>query len=98
MGTGTQGFANQFQKPLGYQQYTSLGTAIGLSNIPATATLAVIYVEAAAIRWRDDGTAPTSSIGMPVSAGQSFAHFGFLPNLQFIQSASGAIINVSYYA
>lgn len=96
MPAGSQGFANLFQKPLGYQQYTSLASATNLASIPANATNAVIAVEGAGIRWRDDGTAPTASVGMPVTNGQTFAYQGNLAAIQFI--GTGATINVTYFA
>lgn len=91
---------------LGYQQYTSTGSAFKLTSAPSTgntgipsgARYAVIYVEGAGIRWRDDGTAPTASVGMPVSAGQDFQYSGQLESIQMIQQASGAIVNVTWYA
>lgn len=95
---GTAGFTNPFQKPLGYQQYTSLSSATNLSGYPAGATSAIIYVEGAAIRWRDDGTAPTTTVGMPVSSGQDFQYTGDFSKIQFIQQTASATINVSYYA
>lgn len=87
----------QFYSPLGYQQYTNLTSATNLSGYPPEATIAEIIVEAQAIRYRDDGTPPTASIGMPVAAGNAFQYSGDLSAIQFIQQASGAIINVSYY-
>lgn len=89
--------AKHFYAPLGYQQYTSLSSATNLSGYPPEATIAEIIVEAQGIRYRDDGTAPTSSIGMPVAAGNAFQYSGDLSAIQFIQQTSGAIINVSYY-
>lgn len=85
-----------YWQPLGYVQITSLGSATGLSP-PANATIAEITVEAAGIRYRDDGTSPTASVGMPVAPGNSFQYAGDLTAVQFIQQTSGAIINVSYY-
>src|SRR5882672_6430716 len=62
--------------PLGYCQLTSLAAATKLSacsgGIPAGATSALISVEGAAIRYRDDGTAPTTTVGMPIAIGQAF--------------------------
>lgn len=86
-----------FWAPLGYQQYTSLASAINLSGYPPEATIAEIIIEGAAIRYRDDGTAPTSSIGMPVTAGNAFQYSGDLSAIQFIAQSAGAIINISYY-
>lgn len=89
--------ARLYFQPLGYQQYTSLASATNLSGYPDSTTIAEITVEAQGIRWRDDGVAPTASVGMPVAAGNSFQYAGDLSAIQFIQQASGAIINVSYY-
>ena len=82
--------------PLGYVQLTSINSATGLSP-PSDATIAEIIVEAQGIRYRDDGTAPTASVGMPVAAGNSFQYAGDLQQVQFIAQISGAILNVSYY-
>lgn len=97
MGVGQQGFFGTYSKPLGYQQYTSLGSATSLSSIPAGATYAVITVEGAGIRWRDDGVAPTASIGMPVASGSSFSYEGSLGTIQFIQQIASATINITYF-
>lgn len=83
-------------KPLGYQQITSLSAAAGLT-VPAGANRASITAEAQTIRWRDDGTAPTASIGMPISAGNGMWYVGNLAALQFIQATSGGILNIAYY-
>ena len=49
---------------LGYCQLSGISAATSLSSctngIPSTATFAVIVVETNAVRWRDDGTAPTA--------------------------------------
>jgi hypothetical protein len=91
------GFANQFQKPLGYQQITSLASAANLTP-PAGATAALITVETASVRWRDDGTAPTTSLGMLLTAGQSFTYYGNLSAIQFIAVSGSPTVNVAYYA
>ena len=82
--------------PLGYVQITSLGSAVGL-NPPESATIVEITVEAQGIRYRDDGNAPTSTVGMPVAAGNSFQYAGDMTAIQFIQQTAGAILNLSYY-
>jgi len=81
---------------LGYQQITSLSGATNLT-VPATATYAVIVPETQAVRWRDDGTAPTASIGMPVAVGAALLYDGNLRGIQFIEQAASAKINISYY-
>ena len=82
---------------LGYQQITSLSAATALT-VPAGATLAVIVPESYAVRWRDDGTAPTGSVGMPLAIGTTLSYDGNLKNIRFIEQAASAKLNVSYYA
>jgi hypothetical protein len=85
---------------LGYQQTTSLSTssAVGLPSIPTGAGSAVIDVEGAGIRLRDDGTDPTSSVGRPMSAGQSLCFVNDPRAIRIIGQTAGATINVTYYA
>lgn len=87
--------------PLGYCQLTSLTASTGLascaSGIPNNATLAILSVEGAAIRWRDDGTAPTSSVGQPVKVDQAYSYSGTLSALRIIQQSASATVNVSFY-
>lgn len=90
---------------LGYAQYTSLGSAISLSSapaigvaLPAGATQALISVETAGVRYREGGVAPSSSVGMPMFPGGSpLLCQSDLTQIQFIQIAAGAVLNVSYY-
>ena len=82
---------------LGYQQITSLSSSTALT-VPAGATLALIVPEAQNVRWRDDGVAPTASVGMLVPANSSMSYDGDLKSIRFIAATSGAILNVSYYA
>lgn len=102
---------NLYQQSLGYVQFTGVTNAAAIqlgvtapSNagaktaIPQGANSALIYIEAQGVRWRDDNTAPTSSVGMPVAAGQDFLYIGNIPQLQFIGQVSGATVNVTYYA
>lgn len=87
------------QTPLGYQQITSLSAAQSLT-VPAGATQAVIYVETQAVRYRDDGTAPTASVGAPLAVtgtGQPLVYTGTLSAIQFIEQTSGAKLDILYY-
>jgi hypothetical protein len=83
---------------LGYQQYDSLGSATGLSNIPQGATLALIVPESQNVRWRDDGDNPTASVGMPIFVGTSLSYDGDFNKIKFIQETASAKLNISYYA
>jgi hypothetical protein len=82
---------------LGYQQITSLSSATGLT-IPRGTTLALIVPETQNVRWRDDGTNPTASVGMPIFVGASLSYDGDLSRIRFIESTAGATLNISYYA
>jgi hypothetical protein len=82
---------------LGYQQITSLSSSTALT-VPDAATMAVIIPESQAVRWRDDGVAPTSAVGMPVPISTVLSYDGDLRRIQFIEQAASAKLNVSYYA
>lgn len=82
---------------LGYQQITSLSASTALT-VPSGATMALIVSEAQPVRWRDDGVAPTSTVGMPVAIGESLNYDGDLARIRFIQQAASATLNISYYA
>ncbi|HTW34171.1 MAG TPA: hypothetical protein VMD53_06110 [Rhizomicrobium sp.] len=97
--TPTQSFAVSITyTPLGCQQITSLSSAVGFSSIPAGATLASISVEGQTVRYRDDGTAPTASVGTPLPAGlTAWPYSGSLSAIQFIQVAPSATLDVCFY-
>jgi hypothetical protein len=80
----------------GYQQITVLTAAVSLT-VPAGATGAMIVADTQAVRWRDDGTAPTAAIGMPLPAGTVLWCTGNLAVIQFIQEAATAVLNITYF-
>ena len=82
---------------LGYQQITSLSAATALT-VPAGATRAIIVAESQGVRWRDDDTAPTASVGMVLPVLVTLSYDGDLNRIRFIQQAASATLNVSYYA
>lgn len=81
---------------LGFQQITGISASTALT-VPDTATYAIIHCTTQATRWRDDGTAPTGTVGMVLAAGGELRYDGNLKAIRFIESAVGAILNVSYY-
>lgn len=90
---------------IGYQQITSLVSAQtltvpqrDLSGLNQKPTFALITPFTAAVRWRDDGVAPTASVGMPLAAGVTLQYDGDLSKIQFINSGGTAELNISYYA
>ena len=82
---------------LGYQQITALSSAVSLT-IPSGTTRAVIAPLTQTVRWRDDGTDPTASIGMPVPAGTYLSYDGDLRRIRFIQATASAELNIAYYS
>lgn len=82
--------------PRGYEQVTGLSSAKGLTP-PAGATKATIQAETNGVRWRDDGTSPTTSVGMSLAAGATMDYSGDLGAIRFIETTASAKLNVSYY-
>lgn len=83
--------------PLGYQQITSLSAAEKLT-VPTGANMAVVIATGQAVAWRDDGTAPTATIGMPLPVNTPLIVCGLaLAAIQFIQASATATLDISYY-
>ena len=90
---------------LGYQQITALNAATfltvpvkNLSGLAGRPSIALITPEAQAVRWRDDGVAPSATVGMPLAVGVTLQYDGDLTQIQFFEQAGGAKLNISYYA
>lgn len=81
--------------PLGYQQISSFSTAQSLTA-PSGALYATIEATAA-VNYRDDGTAPTASTGMPLAANTTLWYVGNLAAIQIIPQTGSATLNVLYY-
>jgi hypothetical protein len=84
----------------GYAQLSVTTSALLSSvsgGIPAGATSALIDFEGNAVRWRDDGTAPTTSVGMPLPVGQFMTFNSSLTALRFISQSGTAVLNVAFY-
>lgn len=90
---------------IGYQQITSLSSAQALTvplldktGLNQKPSFALIIAEGAPVRWRDDGTAPTASVGMPLAVGVPLQYDGDLARIRFIEQSASAKLNISYYA
>jgi len=96
--------------PCGYQQITSLSGSTGLT-VPTAGTgsgattgasnqkpsRCIITPETQAIRWRDDGVAPSSTVGYPLAVGSELKYDGDLNAIRFIEQVASAKINVVYF-
>ena len=85
-----------FANPLGHQQLTSLSSSTALT-VPDGAGLVMIQAETQSIRWRDDGTAPTTTVGMLLAVGDTLFYTGKSKNLRLIETTASAKANVAYY-
>jgi hypothetical protein len=85
--------------PLGYQQITASALATAQSLIvPVGAQVALISVDSAPVRWRDDGVSPTTSMGVALTNGLlPFEYSGNLQKIQFIAESGSPVLNISYY-
>ena len=81
---------------MGCQQLSSMTTATPL-NVPSGAALVSLTVEVQGVRMRDDGTAPTASVGLLLPVGGPWPYSGPLSKMQFIQTASGAVVDACFY-
>lgn len=86
-----------YMEPAGYVQITSLAAAANITSIPNGATLAVIQAESQNVRYRDDGTNPTTSVGMILAAGDILYYTGDMSAIKFIEVTGSAKLNISYY-
>ena len=89
------------RKPEGYAQVAVSTTAVALPSIPSKASYAIVNVNAQPLRYRDDGTVPTATVGMPLAAGDEIALVSPAQIRAFRAIRSGgtdAEINVSYYS
>jgi hypothetical protein len=104
-----QGFMGE--APLGYAQLTSIDASTLVSSasfgsganaavgIPAGTALLLITPQTQAIRWRDDGGAPTATVGYPLAVGQELRYTARgQSNLRVISQVAGAAINIVAYA
>lgn len=91
------------KNPVGFRQLAVSSSAVALSSatggVPANAKRAVITVETNDIRWRDDGIAPTTSVGMLAKSTTIFE----LPSIQSINgfkaihASADGLIDITYY-
>lgn len=101
------------RRALGYQQIlnATLASATGLvfptittPNVPGGSVLkivpglAIIQCNGGVVRWRDDGTAPTSTVGMSIPDGGELDYTGDIASIQFIASSGTPILDVALYS
>lgn len=86
--------------PLGYGQVSSTvgSTGTALPSQPAGAQSCIIQVTGNAVRWRDDGTNPSSIVGMQLAAAASITYYGNISAVRITpETSTTAVVNVTYY-
>lgn len=76
-----------------------------LNSETSTPKFALIYVGTDAVRFRADGTAPTSSVGVYLAAGDYLDltnpagnFYGILSKIKFIRVTTDATLDIDYFA
>lgn len=85
------GFAN-----LGYEAIAP--TSSTALTVPAGAQFALIRTEVQDVRWTDDGTTPTLTVGMILMIEDpAMWYAGNLHALLFFNDTAGALVRIQYY-
>lgn len=94
---------NERLTPVGHQKITDLSAAVGLT-LPAQATrkpparMCYLRAETQSVRFRDDGSDPTASVGMLLlTTDPPFPYWGDLSDIKFIETQASAALSVAYY-
>lgn len=92
------------RRPLGHQQIlnatlaASVGIVIPAAPVVTPIGLARIQSNGGTVRWRDDGTAPTSSVGFLLADGATVEYTGDFSAIRFIASTGTPILDIALYA
>lgn len=78
---------------------TSSSASLTSGGIPTGAQMVFLQAETANVRYRDDGGAPTASIGNLVvaGAGGQILYGGTFSALRFIAASGSPLLNVAFY-
>ena len=77
---------------------TETGEAV-IAYATLNANFAIMRVTGGGVNWRDDGVAPTSTVGMPMNTTDPpFEYMGSLAGIQFIEQSGAASVEVAFYS
>jgi hypothetical protein len=88
-------FADGAVQPAGYVQL-SPSSVVGIS-VGGDGRTALIQALGQNVRYRDDGTDPTTTVGQRIHAGETIYYTGNLDSIRFIEEAASAELNISVY-
>jgi hypothetical protein len=92
------GQKDQSLQPLGFQQIAAPASSTALT-VPAGARFAMFNVSGTqSVVFRDDGVAPTATVGIILTTGTNYWYTGKLSAVRVIQAAASGNLNVAYYA
>lgn len=83
--------------PNGCAQITNVSASTGISPVDRS-VVALIQAESQTVRWRDDGVAPTTTVGNRLFADDTLIYTGDMNALKFIEEAASAKLNIAFYA
>lgn len=89
---------------LGYKELTSISTSVASAladvsgGIPTGSRKVDVEIENASVRWRADGTDPTTTVGRLLLPGDILKYDGSdLTKLKLIGVSAGAKLGISFY-
>lgn len=83
---------------LGYTQVTNVSAAVGVGTIPAGTETVLLQATTQNVRYRDDNTAPTGTVGMRLVANTIYEFtVAQVAQMKFIEEAASAVLNISFY-
>lgn len=77
---------------------TGLSTAKGFGSVPDGAKSVTMYISGANVRYCDEGTTPTATVGIPLFMGQVVTYEGDLSAIRFIEESASATIQALFYS
>lgn len=94
-----KGFVTVAAQTTSAQAFASVTvTATTTFVVPVGSNLALLVAESGAVRWRDDGVAPTPTTGMLIEPTQPpFEYSGDLNAIQFIAVSGTAAVDAALY-
>ena len=83
---------------LGYTQVTNVSAATGVGTIPAGTEVVMLQCETQNVRFRDDGTSPTASVGMLLVTNTIYTFTASnVAAMKFIETTASAKLNILFY-
>lgn len=84
-------------RALGYEQVAITALAVVGLTPPRGSFYAVIQADGCVVRWRDDGTDPTTTVGMKLADGGELVYDATLEAIGLIAASGSGVLNISYY-